>query len=269
MTARPLAQAGMAFGVLATCSALASTPVINGAKLNTRIFNDYPGSTLSTSNLYPASISFSDAGVGAPGGPFANRHNFRLSDNGGASDAVFLNDSSFTFEADVTLTGTAPVEGGLNVSPWWSPQVDGVFMLNGASGEIACFGGRLPFYSFTGNHGATYTMGQKVHQKVMYSPNELQAGGPGTIQYTLTIGPNTYTSPQLAFDAGNPNEGPIYGWYGITNGAEVGGYVQVMNGGVSHTGGALFENMVFSNVPEPGTLALLALGVLPLLRRRA
>jgi len=71
----------------------------------------------------------------------------------------------------ISSFGTGNGEIGLRLSPWWSPDVDGVFMLNTASGEIACFGGRLPFYSFTGNHGQTYVKGTSVTLSIALSAN--------------------------------------------------------------------------------------------------
>ncbi len=249
----------------AASTALA-TPVINGANLHTRVFNDFPGSTLTTVNNYPNIVEFMDGPIGP--GPFANRHNFRLSDNGGVTDASFANNDGFVFASDVTLLGTAPIEGGLQVSPWWSPQVDGQFNLNGGTGEVAVFGGRLPFYSFTANHGVTYAMGTTVRQQIIYRPNGLSMASPGTIVYQYTDGSGTYTSPELAFDQGNPAEDPPYGLWGILNDARVGGCVQIMNfDSGQHSGGARFENMYF--IPAPGALGLIgAAGLLAARRRR-
>lgn len=260
-------QISAAFGTALYMAASAmATPSIDSAVIHSRIFNDHPGSAFSSVNVYPALVELYDDGIGPPGG-FANRHNFRLSDNAGVSDAVFLNGDAFSFEADVTLLGAGPVEGGLQVSPWWSQNVDGVFNLRSTDGEIAAFGGRLPFYSFTGNHGLHYVQGTTVHQKITYNPNGLSAVSPATIEYEYTDGSGTYSSGPLAFDEGNPAEDPPYGLWGMLNDARVGGFAQIMNfGGPVHDGGARFQNMLF--VPEPTSLVLLGLALLPVLRRR-
>jgi len=242
---------------------------IDSAIIKTRIFNDDPDSVVSSTNLYSSLISIKDEKVDGDGmgGEFANRHNFRLSGNGGISEYVFSNDVAFEFYADVTLTGTANSEGGLNVSPWYSKDVDGQFMLNTGSGEVAVFGGRLPFYTFTGNYGITYAKDETVRLGVIYDPNSLSEADPGTIEYLYTNGDGTFSSGKLNFDMANPDEDPPYGLWGILNDARVGGYFQVpiKAGDADNWGEITFGNMEF--IPEPATLTLLALGGMALLAR--
>jgi len=159
-------------------------PAMTVRLFKTRIFNDQPASTVTTTNSYPSSITIKDEWVDSGGGQICN--NFRLSADGGATPADFANGDAFSFAADVTLTGTASAETGLLVSPWWSPDVDGRFMINGASGEIACFGGRLPFYSFTANYSLTYTLGDTVRMEVSM-PLILLARQPGYHKYLITM----------------------------------------------------------------------------------
>ena len=70
--------------------------------------------------------------------------------------------------------------------------MDGRFNVRTTDGEIACFGGRLPFYSFTVAHGLTYVKGNPIHLEMIYRPNGLSAASPATIEYKLT-----YNSVQL------------------------------------------------------------------------
>jgi hypothetical protein len=249
-------------------SALAS-PDIDSAIVKTRIWNDIPGSTVTFGNFYPASLWIQDADLVPDGTPpdWANRHNFRLSENGGISEAVFMNGDAFEFYSDVTISGTANSEGGLNLSPWWSQDVDGVFMLNTESGEVSCWGGRLPFYSFTVEHGINYVKGTTVRLGMAYSPNSLTEADPATIQYWYTDADDTtYSSPVLAFDMGNPAEDPPYGLWGMLNDARVGGYfLPKANDTPGNTGRIDFENMVY--IPEPAGLLLLGLVAAGLRRR--
>ncbi|MCH9013143.1 MAG: hypothetical protein IIA68_08795, partial [Proteobacteria bacterium] len=80
---------------LAGFVASASAGFIDSAIITTGVFNDDSDSVVTTVNLYPALISINDSmldgdGVGSE---FANRHNFRLSSNGGISSHVFSNDT--------------------------------------------------------------------------------------------------------------------------------------------------------------------------------
>jgi hypothetical protein len=249
------------------CTGALASPDIDSAIIHPRIWNDADYSTFTSGNFYPAWLWMRDEGLDDYG--WANRHNFRLSENGGISDAVFMNNDYFEFYADVTITGTANVEGGLNVSPWWSQDVDGVFMLRTDDGMVECWGGRLPYYSFTANHGVTYAKDTQVGLGMIYNPNSLTEEDPGTIQYFYRdIDGREYASPVLEFDMGNPAEDPPYGLWGILNDARVGGwFMPKVNNQIPGNWGQIdFENMVY--IPEPASLALLGLAGLALLRRR-
>jgi hypothetical protein len=251
---------------LVLCGTAIASPIIDGAVIKTRIFNDNPNSVVTTTNNYASSITIKDdqSGCGPGWNGWANLHNFRLSDDGGSTPALFANADAFGFAADVTLTGTGNSEGGLLVSPWWSLDVDGRFMAN-TGGEIAVFGGRLPFYSFTVQHSLTYTKGDTIRMGVVYRPNSLSEPDPATIEYIVTMAGTTHSSGELAFDIGNPAEDPPHGVWGLLTPFEVGGYFQPNVYGTAWEQVA-FENMVY--VPEPATMTILALGSLFLARRR-
>jgi hypothetical protein len=225
----------------------AATPSPSSAVLHLRVFNDCPTSVLSTTNSYPSSVVIDDSVLDCGG--FANLHNWHFSEDG-VTDAVFNNDSNFRFGADLVISGATDGEGGLQIAPWWSQNVDGRFNVRSTDGEIACFGGRLPFYSFTGNHGITYVKGTTIHLEVEYRPNMLNAANPATIEYFVTYNAMNYTSGPIAFDEGNPAENPPYGVYGILQDARVGGYLQcfLQGGNSAAQVAATWSNITFQNL---------------------
>ena len=237
------------FGVLAPQAV--ATPAIDGAILNLRVFNDDPGSTLGTINNFPAMVEISDTPTASLG--FANLHNFHLASGG--SEAVFDNGDSFRFSADLRISGAGDGDAGLQVAPWWSQDADGRFNVRTTDGEIAVFGGRLPFYSFTGSHGLSYTKGDTVRVGVAYQANSLTLADPATIEYMLTLGGTDYTSGPLAFSQGILAEDPPHGLWGILNDARVGGYLQVFTAGSDENVTATWGKLSF--VPEPSICALL------------
>lgn len=199
----------------------ATSPIPNSAVLRLRVFNDCPTSTVTTTNTYPGLVAIQDDLNCASG--FANLHNWRFSDDG-TTPLVFNNGDGFRFCADLVISGTGQGEAGLQISPWWSQDVDGRLNVRTTDGEVACFGGRLPFYSFTGSQGLVYQRGNLIHLEMKYRPNGLNQQNPGTIEYTCVYNNQTYQSGSLPFDQGNPNE--PYGTWGILNNARVGGHTQ-------------------------------------------
>jgi hypothetical protein len=240
--------------LLAVATAAVATPAPNGATIETRTFNDCPVSTITTVNNYPSSISITDVMNPLCVG-FANLHSWTFSADGGSTPAVFNNNSNFRFAADFVISGAGEGEGGLRISPWYGKFVDGRFMANATSGEIACFGGTLPFYSFTVNHGITYARGTTIHMEMNYRANDLTSVNPASIQYRLVYNGNTYDSPVLPFGEQNPNEcnTPQHnGQFGMLNDGRVGGYFQPRaNTGASLT--ATWSNITFQVLPATGT----------------
>jgi len=152
---------GLALVALLAPAIALATPPVNSVVIQPRVFNDCPSSTFSSADAYPASIDLEDINNTCFGG--INLHNWRLSiDN--STPAIFANQDAFRYCADLTLTGNGVGEAGLNVTPWWSVS-DGRLNVK-TSGEIACFGGRLPFFSFTGTFGISYTPGNTIRLEI-------------------------------------------------------------------------------------------------------
>jgi len=236
---------------LCTSTARASAPAINGASIETRTFNDCSLSTLTVTNNYPASVTIKDVMNPLCAG-FANLHSFSFSADGGASAATFNNNSNFHYAADVNISGGGEGEGGLRLSPWYGHFVDGRIMLNATTGEVACFGGALPFYSFTGNNGVHYVRGTTAHIDVTYLAHDLDGDHPATIEYKLTYNNVTYDSGVLAFGQQNTAECDPHGEWGMLNDGRVGGYFQPRaNSGADLQ--IVWSNITFENLPADGT----------------
>jgi hypothetical protein len=224
-----------------------STPSPIGVLVTTRDYNDCPTSTVTVTNSYPAAVTVFDDTLDCFG--FANRHTWSFTTDG-TTDAKFENCSMYRFCADVTLSGTGGGEGGLRLSPWWTPHNDGQFMVNANSGEIACFGGRLPFYSFTGAFGLHYVKGTTIHMEIIYNPGNLSPADKGRVIYNIVYGGTPYTSGPLYFDMGNTAEDPPHGLWGELFPAYAGGYMMGYLGQGSNVNfQGKWENICFDNYP--------------------
>src|SRR5256885_2117584 len=194
---------------LALATAAFATPTPNSAVLHTRVFDDCPISILTTTNAFPGLIEINDQNQ--PPQPlcsgFANLHTWRLSTDG--TNAIqFLNGDAFEYSATVVLNGAG--EGGLSLSPWFSPDADGLFNCRTTDGEIACFGGRMPFFTFTGAFGLLYANNTPIQLGITYLPRGPSAVSPAQILYTVRYNSINYSSGLLDFNDGfNPTD-PAY-----------------------------------------------------------
>ena len=234
----------------------------NGLKVNERVFNDYPNSTLTinNSNTIPGNVTIDDRNMTNATGNGANRHDALLSRDNGATAYTFPITEGFTFQTNLNLTAgsvTPRKEAGIRIN---SPVTgDVLFLVNSDAGEIVAFGGGAPFKLFGNNGlGNGYTPGTTIQLGVTYRPDP--GPGPGTIEYFIDrAGPGGFeTSGPLNFD--NLEGGPVD--------FNVGVYAQ----GGSGNNQSDFFTVRFTdiNIPEPAGLSLVALaGVALLTRRRA
>ncbi|MFO7609048.1 MAG: hypothetical protein R6X35_07600 [Candidatus Krumholzibacteriia bacterium] len=241
---KSFAKYGLLAGVallLVGGSALATTDP-GGAVIIPRVFNDSFASILTTDNSYPSYININDVAAGPLG--WANLHVWRMSDDA-TTPFEFNNTDGFRIAADLTISGDGKAEAGLQISPWWSPLVDGRFNVRTTDGEVACFGGRLPFYSFGAGQ---YTMGQTVRVEMIYRPNvEMNEAMPATIEYIF----GGTSSGELPFDEGNPAEAELHGTWGILTPATVGGHFQFFDMATDGDGTSMtvnWGNIVFEDL---------------------
>jgi len=236
---------------LALAAAAFATPTPNGAVIHTRVFNDCPISILTTTNLWPALIEINDQNQ--PPQPlcagFANMHTWHFTNAG--VDSMFSNGDAFEFSSTVILNGAG--EGGLALSPWFSPDADGLFNCRTTDGEIACFGGRLPFFTFTGAFGLTYVNNTPIQLGITYLPRGLSASNPAQIVYNIRYNSINYTSGLLDFNQTNPNDPAYHGDWGALTPYYAGGHDKMFlfPTGSPHGMDARWNDIQFSTSPVP------------------
>jgi hypothetical protein len=249
----------------AASGAYAQISTINSAVINSRVFNDMPSATGNYINAYPGSITLGETGAFRSTSGGLDRDYWEFSNNGSSYYVFGAGDTSFTASMTLDVTGTTAFD---NEAGWIIPngntagfgQGNGTFgggdmqfLADPNSGFLGFFGG--PGFW---NSGFTYVAGTTVTMKMQY----FQTGSTGNMIFSVTDGSSTSVSP-------------LESWTGNLAGDLLGGYYQIGNGGTAPgaSGQAVYGNIsITSVVPEPSTLALLGLGILPLarlLRRRA
>lgn len=291
-----------AFAVLALAgSAMASIANINGFAVTARNFNDIDISSVSVNGVFynapnpnppPATLSNqlgAIAGLGAgvhfhetvpqfvpSNGGFANRHNAMFSTDGGATAYQFQRNEGFYIQTSVQVTGNnAPAkEAGLNF--WMNRSVvdpgpvavtytdEGFFNIRNSDGEVAIFGGGLPFHSF-GNvyvNGSTVTIGLAY-----YAPGSIAANGAVEYFYNgVGSGIKFMDNVNDRIIPGDVNS-PTFGAGGISNYALIGFRAQnTRNPFLTEDTHTIYSNV--SVIPAPGAAGLIGLAGLAAMRRR-
>jgi hypothetical protein len=262
--------AAVALGLIASNLAIAAdgrnclppvhTPAANAVVMATRVFNDCPRSNLSFFDGYPNQIWIRDSDWDCG---WANLHTWSFSEDGGVTPAVFENCSGYKFHATLVLSpmpGTVtggPAEAGLRLSPWWALDDDGRFMVRAGApygdGEIACFGGRLPYFNFTNEYGLVYENDQPIYMEIVYNPHSLTEADPATITYSMNYKGGWYSSGPLPWlNLGQLAEDPPHGLWGELFPSRVGGFFQLPCGfGTFFDWTATWGNVGYNDEPTP------------------
>jgi hypothetical protein len=232
---------------LAVAATAFATPVPNGAFFSDNLYGDCDPlfGVVTHTNNYPSLVQIDYQWICTSG--YAQLNAWSFSEDGGATDVHIMNGDAFRFGADVTASGPGECEVGIRTAPWWYPYGDGRINCRTTDGEIACFGGRMPFYSFTGTNGLHYVKGTTIHLEMIYKPNGLSSTEPGTMEYVVRYNGTTYASGPLPFDEGNAAEGK--GTWGCLNDARAGGQMQSFIGGMANSTTGKWENVFFTTLP--------------------
>lgn len=265
-----LAAAAFSFGVFVPAHAVTPTP--NGIHYNLYAYGwDFcnpslvsppPTPPASGANVGTSQVVITDPSLYCPdngSGWGVNGHAWQFSADGGGTAAVFGNSDNFSFGADLTLHLVGiphGAEAGLNIAPPWATvyaaYLDGRINCRVPDGEIACFGGNLPFYSFTATNGIHFLADDPTHLEIHYvggsGPNEAT---PGRVEYVVVQGGITYTSPWLNCSPPpyNPSDPPAWHDYGIGTPSFAGGFMQpqVDVGNLSAQAVGTWNNVSFSS----------------------
>lgn len=268
----------MALATLAGTAMASDISAVNSFRVENRIWNDYPSSVLTTTAAFP-NIQWQEDYSGSPlPGPWANKHVAWLSDDAGATrfglhgggEGASYGGQSFSLTTTVNISPTAGIdrrkEGAImirNPRPNHSPYYvdEGEVLVAGDNGEVAVFGGVMPFHSF----GAfCYTPGTTATMTFSYF-------APGTANPTLGAYRLEFTDAVTGYhDSGLKLWGASEpdGCVGFNNGTQIGLFAQDPRASTVQNDITTFTYGITNLVPAPGSLALLGLGGLIAGRRR-
>jgi MYXO-CTERM domain-containing protein len=246
-------------------AAQADVTTVNGYFNNTRNFNDFPTSTLSSSSNFGAgTIDVTESNFGNHGtGTFANRHRYLFSSNGGASSYALANQDFFdlSFDIRVKATNMNLVEGGFYSDTFVGGEPRYIVKANDAS---FAFDAWLPFV-FAGSYGNDVT----TRLRMIYNPG---SGSGGTQSVASTVQFFRDNVDLGTYNAGNFNSPDFINGYAD---GSIFGFYCTFSPKTDANGNALPDSaaeMHISNIsltPAPGAVGLLGLaGIIAGRRRR-
>lgn len=226
---------------------------INSVQQANRIFDDFTTTTLTVTDNYAASYRIEETGYvdESIGGNFANKHGAFFSEDNGATRFDF--DYGDSFLAKLTYVDNS---SGINVEAGFLTDLFGFGFFGGLpNGEVAAFGGTLPFHSF----GTIYTPGDTIDLSMKYIAGTAEGFDPSRIKYGVQINGGGWAySPAILFTNGEmgwPSAFTQYIGFGAQFNNPIGGSADVT-----------FSNIMIT--PAPGAAAMMGLFGLVGIRRR-
>lgn len=253
---------GIALVAVAGSALATDISTVNSYKSEERIFNDFPTSSLVTTNSYPTLQYDEDFAAGTIGN-FANKHVGWLSNDGGATR--FQNNYWQSWELNFTVKIEAPAgqprkEAGIeihNPRPRLGYTDEGQVLI-ASDGEVAVFGGVMPFTGL----GFIYTLGTTATVKFEYfAPGAVDAIK-GAYRLTFTDAVTGMHSSGLKL-WGNESDG----LYGFNDGAMFGFKAQNQRNPFIDDFSTMTYNGI-SIIPSPSALAVFGLAGIAAGRRR-
>lgn len=242
---------------------------VNGVFMQNRVFNDFPSSTLVPTAAYPASVGWHEEFPAGTTGNFANKHLAYLSTDNGASAFGLDGNQGWTLSTSIRMNApnAAPrKEGALQIeNPRYNnnpPFVDEGHVLVATDGEVAIFGGAMPFYTSNFTGGPWYTLGATSRLTFQYFAPGVMDPVKGAIQVSMNdpiLG--FHQSPVLVW--GNEADGTV----GFNTGTKIAFQAQNQRNPFINDFSDIFYGDT-SIVPAPGALALMGLAGLAASRRR-
>lgn len=267
----------VAFAGLASAAIAGDMSQVNGLAVTTRVFNDFGTSDLKVDGVARAQTSetYARAGLGdyrvqetfAAGtvGNYANKHMAYLSNDGGNSALGLHSSQSWKLEFNINITAPngAPRKEGVvqieNPRPALGYTDEGRILVT-SDGEVAVFGGVMPFTGFGNN---VYTRNTTAHVSFeFFAPGAVDAvlGGYRLIFTDAVTG--IHDSGIKLWGNAEPD-----GTTGFNEGARIGFAVQNQrNPFIDDSSDFLFSNITV--VPAPGSIAVMGLMGLAATRRR-
>jgi hypothetical protein len=247
---------------------------VNGYYTQTRVFNDFAGTSLLVNGNPEAtpgvSNTFATAGSGSmrfqeqfsafEQGNFANKHLAYLSTDGGASALGLSHVQSWSIEMNVSISapGGAPrKEAGIRFENPRPGFTDEGLVLVASDGEVAVFGAAMPFSGL----GNIYTLNTTAHLKFeFFAPGAVDVLGAYRLTFTDAVTGVHTTGLKIWGVEGDGTAGYNYG----TKVALVA--QNQRNPLIADSSDINYSNIQI--IPAPGAMALVGLAGLVATRRR-